>query len=151
MEIVEDDLTRDDVIALLDVHLNSMHEHGPPESTHALDVDGLRAPDVTFWTAWEGDELLGCGALKELDTEHGEIKSMRTVEAHLGRGVASAILRHLIDEAKRRSYTRLSLETGSGPGMRPSRALYRKFGFEICGPFADYVEDPYSRFMTKAL
>jgi putative acetyltransferase len=151
MRIIEDDLTSAEVAALLDEHLDGMHEHSPPESVHALDLQGLKAPHVTFWTAWEGDELLGCGALKELDESHGEIKSMRTAQAHLGKGVASAILEHLVVEANRRCYARLSLETGSGAAFEASHALYLKFGFEFCGPFDNYVEDPFSRFMTREL
>jgi len=151
MRIVEDDLTSAEVAGLLDEHLDGMHEHSPPESVHALDLRRLRGPDVTFWTAWEGNELLGCGALQELDTSHGEIKSMRTAHAHLGRGVASAILEHIMAEAANRHYTRLSLETGSGAAFEPSHALYLKFGFEFCGPFGDYVDDPFSRFMTREL
>jgi putative acetyltransferase len=151
MRIIEDDLTSAEVAALLDEHLDGMHEHSPPESVHELDLQGLKAPHVTFWTAWEGDELLGCGALKELDESHGEIKSMRTAQAHLGKGVASAILEHLVVEANRRCYARLSLETGSGAAFEASHALYLKFGFEFCGPFDNYVEDPFSRFMTREL
>ncbi len=151
MQIVVDDLTRPEVIALLDEHLEGMHDHSPPESVHALDPEGLQAPEVTFWTAWEGDDLLGCAALKQLDAGHGEIKSMRTTRAHLGRGVATALLRHLMNEARCRSYSRLSLETGSGAAFEPAHALYLKFGFQFCGPFADYVDDPFSRFMTLEL
>jgi putative acetyltransferase len=108
----------------------------------------LRQPDVSFWSAWEGDELLGCGALKQLDGEHGEIKSMRTSSAHLRKGVAARLLQHIIDEAGRRSYRRLSLETGSAQAFAPARRLYARFGFQPCAPFADYVDDPYSVFMT---
>ena len=118
---------------------------------HALDLEALRAPNVTFWTGWQGEELLGCGALKELDPGHGEIKSMRTVTAHLRKGVAAKILDHIIKEAERRSYRRLSLETGSMDAFQPARALYASYGFEVCGPFADYVEDPYSVFMARTI
>ncbi len=148
MRIVEGDLSNPQVTGLLEQHLQGMHEHSPPESVHALDLEGLRAANVTFWSAWEGEELLGCGALQELGSGHGEIKSMRTAEKHLGKGVGSEILHHIIDEARRRSYTRLSLETGSGPGFEASHALYLKFGFVFCGPFSDYTDDPFSRFMT---
>ena len=151
MRIIEDDLSSPEVASLLSEHLDDMFRHSPPESVHALDLAALREPDVTFWAAWDSAELLGCGALKELDPRHGEIKSMRTARAHLGQGVATAILSHLIDEAVRRSYTRLSLETGSGPAFEPALTLYTKFGFEYCGPFASYREDPFSRFMTLTL
>jgi putative acetyltransferase len=125
--------------------------HSPPESVHALDIDALCSPEITFWAAWEERELLGCGALLELDSRHGEIKSMRTATAHLRKGVASRILEHIIKEAERRSYTRLSLETGSMEAFAPARTLYTSFGFVFCEPFADYVPDPYSVFMTRAL
>ena len=146
-----DDLEGAAIRELLARHLDSMTLYSPPESIHALDLSGLRAPDVTFWTAWQGDELLGCGALKELDPAHGEIKSMRTASAHLRRGVARAMLDHILGEARRRGYRRLSLETGTHPAFEPARRLYASAGFEDCGPFAGYVEDPYSRFMTRDL
>lgn len=151
MKITEDDLSGTEIAALLGEHLAGMARHSPEESIHALDLPALRAPDISFWTAWDDTELLGCGALKELDSAHGEIKSMRTAKAHLGRGVATAILTHLIDEARRRSYTRLSLETGSGAAFDPALTLYEKFGFVYCEPFGDYEEDPFSRFMTLEL
>ncbi len=151
MRIVEGDLSNAQVVALLAEHLEAMGENSPAESIHALDLTGLREPEIAFWTAWEDSELLGCGALKELDARHGEIKSMRTANAHLKRGVASAILTHLIAEANGRSYARLSLETGSGIAFDPAHSLYVKFGFGYCGPFGDYREDPFSRFMTLAL
>lgn len=125
--------------------------HSPPESIHALNLEGLKKPEITFWSAWEQDELLGCGALKELDRQHGEIKSMRTASAHLRKGVARQVLAHIIEEAKRRGYTRVSLETGSMEAFEPARRLYAGFGFQYCGPFADYTEDPNSVFMTKEL
>ena len=151
MEIKVDDLSGEEVRALLREHLLDAARHSPPESVHALDVEGLSRPEVTFWTVWEGDELLGCGALKELDAGHGEIKSMRTVAAHLRKGVASKMLDHIVQEARRRGYGRLSLETGSMEAFDPARRMYENFGFTYCGPFADYVEDPYSVFMTKEL
>lgn len=149
MDIRLDDLTSAQITELLREHLQGMARHSPPESVHALDLDGLRQPDVSFWSAWEGDELLGCGALKQLDGEHGEIKSMRTVSAHLRKGVAARLLQHIIDEDGRRSYRRLSLETGSAQAFAPARRLYARFGFQPCAPFADYVDDPYSVFMTR--
>jgi len=151
MRIIEDNLSGPEIAALLGEHLAGMARHSPEESIHALDLPALRSPEITFWTAWDDTELLGCGALKELDIAHGEIKSMRTASAHLGRGVATAILMHLIDEAGRRSYARLSLETGSGAAFDPALTLYEKFGFVYCGPFAEYKEDPFSRFMTLEL
>lgn len=137
--------------ALLDAHLAGMHETSPPESVHALDIDELRASEVTFWTVWDGDDLLGCGALKELDDTHAEIKSMRTADEHLGKGVASQLMKTFLAVARERGYQRLSLETGSGEAFEPAYRLYEKFGFEYCGPFASYGPDPFSRFMTLTL
>ena len=151
MNIRIDDLSGSEIRELLQEHLQSALLHSPPESVHALDVEGLRKPEVTFWTAWENGELFGCGALKELDSQHGEIKSMRTALLHLRKGVARNFLNHIIEEARRRGYCRLSLETGSMEAFAPARKLYADFGFTSCGPFADYVEDPYSVFMTREL
>ena len=151
MEIRLDDLTHPQVVALLQEHLRCVRLESPPESIHALDVTGLRKPEVTFWTIWDGDQLAGCGALKEIDSTHGEIKSMRTAYAFQRKGVARLMLRHLIDEAKKRGYRRLSLETGSMEYFEPARKLYAGFGFEACGPFDSYKEDPYSAFMTMVL
>ena len=132
-------------------HVRDMHLHSPPESVHALDLDALRRPEITFWTVWDGGELLGCGALKELDATHGEIKSMRTAAAHLRKGVALALLAHIVNEARHRGYRRLSLETGSSAAFHPAHKLYESFGFTYCGPFVGYIEDPYSFFMTLEL
>ena len=151
MDIRVDDLSGPEIAALLAEHLRNMYERSPPESVHALGIERLRAPDITMWSAWQDGELLGCAALKELDSGHGEIKSMRTVTRHLRKGVGAALLRHLFAEAKRRSYRRLSLETGSQPGFAAARNLYARFGFEECGPFGDYVDDPNSVFMTRTL
>jgi putative acetyltransferase len=151
VDIKIDDLEGPEVYELLREHLRSMSLLSPPESVHALDVEALRKPDVTFWTVWENDELVGCGALKELDPRHGEIKSMRTASTHLRKGVARNLLNHIIEEATRRGYRRLSLETGSMEAFEPARTLYANFGFTYCEPFADYVEDPYSVFMTREL
>jgi len=148
MNIRVDDLRGPEVRRLLEEHLHAMTLHSPPESIHALDLAALRRPDVTFWTAWEDAELLGCGALRELDPSHGEVKSMRTASAHLRKGVASALLRHILDEGRRRGYRRISIETGSAAAFEPARRLYASFGFTACGPFGAYVEDPYSVFMT---
>ena len=151
MDIRVDDLRGPQIAALLAEHLHNMYEQSPPESVHALGIERLRAPDITMWTAWQDGELLGCAALKELDREHGEVKSMRTASRHLRKGVGSALLRHLIAEAKRRSYRRLSLETGSQPAFAAARNLYARFGFQPCGPFADYIDDPNSVYMTRTL
>ncbi|MGJ3646865.1 GNAT family N-acetyltransferase [Sphingomonas sp. GlSt437] len=149
--ITEDDLSGAPVQALIALHLKAVSSHSPANSVHALDIDRLRRPDVTFWTLWEGDALLGCGALKELGGTEGEIKSMRTDPAALGRGVGAAILRHIIAEAKARGYARLNLETGTGPAFEPAHRLYLRHGFTDCPPFADYRNDPFSRFMTLSL
>lgn len=151
MRIKLDDLSGSEIRALLEEHLRNMHELSPPESVHALDIAKLQQPDVTFWTVWEGGELLGCGALKELDPKHGEVKSMRTAAAHRRKGVARKMLEHIIHEAKLRSYARLSLETGSQKDFEPAQKLYASFGFVYCSPFADYEEDPNSVFMTREL
>jgi putative acetyltransferase len=151
VKIRVDDLTGPEVVALLKEHLSNMRAITPPQSVHALPVDGLRRSDVTFWSVWDDGELLGCGALKELDPQHGEIKSMRTVAKHLRKGVALAVLNHILSEAKRRGYRRLSLETGAMPEFEPARQLYVRAGFRFCEPFADYVEDPNSAFMTMEL
>lgn len=151
MEIRLDDLGGPEIIELLREHLRWTERVSPPQSRHALDLDGLRAPDVTFWTIWNGPDLAGCGALKELNPKHGEIKSMRTAYAYQRKGVASQMLRHLVEEAKRRGYRRLSLETGSTGDFEPARKLYSSFGFEYCAPFGSYIEDPNSVFMTREL
>lgn len=139
------------LIALLSEHLRSLSALSPPESVHALNLDGLRRPDVRLWTAWRGDTLLGCGALKTLDAAHGEIKSMRTAAAHLRQGVARAMLRHLLTEARAAGLTRVSLETGTAPPFVPAHRLYQAAGFVECGPFGDYAPDPHSLFMTLDL
>lgn len=149
MLIRVDDLAGAEIRALLEEHLADMHAISPPESVHALDLDGLRRPEITFWTVWSGAALLGCGALKELSPDHGEVKSMRTARAHRRSGVARAMLAHIVAEARRRGYERLSLESGSMAEFAPARALYESFGFGYCGPFAGYVDDPNSVFMTR--
>ena len=151
MEIKLDDLSGPEIRALLEEHLRNMYSISPPESVHALDLDALRRPEISLWTVWSEGQLLGCGALKELDAQHGEIKSMRTAMAHRRKGVAKAVLTHVLEEARKRKYARLSLETGSEPEFEPARRLYESFGFEYCGPFEGYVEDPNSVFMTKNL
>jgi len=149
--IRRDDLSGAPVRALLAEHLRSMHALSPPGSVHALDLDKLRRPDVTFWTIWDDGQLLGCGALRELDATHGEIKSMRTAQAQRRRGVARVMLAHIVAQARARAYARLSLETGSMPAFEPAQQLYRQFGFSHCAPFGEYVEDPNSVFMTRLL
>jgi len=151
LNIRTDNATHAAVLALLDEHLREMYAASPPESVHALDLSELRASDVTFWTAWDGEELLGCGALKALDVKHGEIKTMRTARKHLRKGVAAAILEHITNVARERGYERLSLETGSGGPFDAALRFYEKHGFEYCEPFADYVPDPFRRFMTRSL
>ena len=151
MRIEPDDLTRPEVHALLAEHLQSMHALSPAESVHALDLDGLRAPDVTFWTVWGDEGLLGCGALKALSATHGEVKSMRTPAHRRRQGAGRAMLEHLIAEARRRGYTRLSLETGTASAFVPAHRLYQSAGFTFCGPFGSYAEDPHSVFMSLAL
>ena len=146
-----DDLTGPEIAELLADHLSEMHEHSPPESVHALDLDELRKSDIKFWSIWSGSELVGCGALKELDIEHGEIKSMRTAPAFRRKGAGKLMLRHILDEARSRGYRKLSLETGSMAAFEPARRLYESHGFDYCGPFGDYVLDPNSVFMRKVL
>jgi len=151
LSIRVDDLESPEMVELLADHLRALSETSPPESMHALTADELSRPDVTLWSVWDGSELTGCGALKELDAQHGEIKFMRTVASRQRKGVASTLLRHILAEAERRGYRRLSLETGSMAYFEPARNLYRKFGFEECPPFADYVDDPNSVYMTREL
>lgn len=151
MHIRTDDLRHPAIIQLLQGHLQGMAQHSPPESIHALDLDALRHPNITFWSAWNGAALLGCGALKVLDPEHGEIKSMRTAASCLRKGVAAGMMQHILDEAERRSYRRLSLETGSAAAFAPAHQLYARFGFTFCKPFASYIEDPHSVFMTREI
>jgi putative acetyltransferase len=151
LQIKLDDLTTSEVARLLAQHLREMNQHSPPESVHALDLEELKRPEITFWTIWSGDELVGCGALKELDPKHGEIKSMRTAPAFRGKGVGKLMLRHLLENAARRGYERLSLETGSMAAFEPARRLYESHGFSYCGPFAEYTLDPNSVFMSLGL
>jgi putative acetyltransferase len=148
VEIKIDDLTGPEVAELVGEHLQGMSLNSPPESIHALNLEGLKKPEITFWSVWEGKELVGCGALKELDGQHGEIKSMRTSASHLRKGIARRMLQHIIEEAQRRGYRQLSLETGSMDDFEPARRLYASFGFQYCQPFSDYTEDPNSVFMT---
>ncbi len=149
--IKPDNLQGSQIRALLERHLDEMRAASPPESVHALDLEGLRAPNITFWSIWDGDQLLGCGALKQLDAEHGEIKSMHVHSDARGKGVADKMLNHILDTARTRCYTRLSLETGSMAEFAPARKLYEKYGFTQCPVFGDYQPDVNSICMTKVL
>lgn len=151
MHICIDNLTSPEIADLLNEHLKDMYAASPAESVHALDLDKLRKPEITFWSALDEEHLLGCGALKELDPTHGEIKSMRSANRFRGTGVGKKMLEHILAVAKERNYQRVSLETGSVDFFTPARKLYERYGFECCGPFGDYKEDPYSVFMTKEL
>lgn len=147
----EGDLDSPDVQALLAFHFDQMRATSPPEACHVLPIDGLRDPAVTFWSAREARQLRGVGALKELSPDHGEIKSMRTAPDALGRGVGRAMLHHIVGEARRRGYRRLSLETGSTEPFAAALRLYRSEGFAPCGPFARYCDTPFTRFFTREL
>ena len=151
MRIVADDLTGPQIARFLEEHVQEMLSITPPESKHALDLEALRGPDITFWSVMDGDTVVGCGALKRLDASHGEVKSMRTLAARKRGGIASMVLEHIITEARRMGFARLSLETGAAEFFAPARRLYEKFGFTYCEPFADYRPDPHSVFLTRAL
>jgi putative acetyltransferase len=151
VKIIVDDLAGPRIAEFLAEHLDEMRSITPLESKHALDLDDLRAPGVTFWTAMDEDAVVGCAAIKRLDTTHAELKSMRTIPARKRAGIASRLLAHVLDEAGRAGFTRLSLETGTAGFFRPARRLYEKFGFGYCEPFADYRPDPHSTFMTRLL
>ena len=150
-----DDLSGQAIRALIARHLSGMHENSPPESVHAFDIDRLKDPAVTFWSAWVGEELAGCGALKRLDAAHGErrgeIKSMRVADGFLGKGVGRAVLEHIVAEAHKMGLASLWLETGSTDAFRPAIGLYGSAGFRRCGPFGGYGDDPFSVFMTRRL
>jgi putative acetyltransferase len=151
MQIEIDDLTRPQVHALLQEHLDNMFELSPPEQVFALDLAALRVPEITLWTAWDNGQLLGCGALKELTPHHGEIKSMRTPQAARRRGAGRAILQHILSTARGRGYRTLSLETGTHPAFEPAHQLYRQHGFMASGAFGSYLPSPHSVFMTLQL
>ena len=151
MEVRPGGLDTPQVAALLSAHVADMRRHSPPDSVHTLDLDWLRTPDLSFWSVWEGRGVLGCGALRQLDPLHGELKSMRTAAEHRGRGVGSLVLEHLVAEARSRGYHRLSLETGSPEAFAPARRLYARRGFVECGPFGPYAADAFSVFMTLDL
>jgi putative acetyltransferase len=151
LNMIEDDLTGAEICDLLRLHLSEMHTWSPPESCHVMPVERLRQADVTFWSAWHGDNLAGCGALKEIDSQHGEIKSMRAHPDYRGKGIGKAILLHLLGEAKQRGYARISRETGRPQPFIPAQRLYEGHGFAECPPFGDYVSDDFSMCMTKEL
>ncbi|MDT0423304.1 MULTISPECIES: GNAT family N-acetyltransferase [unclassified Streptomyces] len=151
MDIAVDDLAGSAIAAFLEAHVSQLRALSPPESTHALDLDGLRVPEVTFWTARESGEIVGCCAVKRIAPGHGELKSMRTDPTRTRSGVASALLRHALDESRRAGLDRVSLETGADDFFLPARTLYAKFGFRPCPPFGTYREDPLSVFLTRTL
>lgn len=151
VKIAVDDLSGPEIAAFLDEHVRQMRSISPPESKHALDLDALRKPEITFWSVRDGGNLVGCGAIKGLDADHAELKSMRTAPTRKRSGIASLLLGHIIDEARRMGFTKLSLETGTAEFFLPARKLYEKFGFSSCEPFADYRPDPCSTFMTRTL
>ena len=151
IEIRTDDLSGAATRALIAFHLDGMHDTSPPESVHALGIEGLRHPSITFWSAWIGAELAGIGALKTLDAQRGELKSMRVDDRFRGAGVGRALLRHIVAESRLRGMTSLWLETGSTAEFLPAKRLYESEGFVVCGPFEGYVLDPFSIFMTRSV
>ena len=151
IDIRIDDLAGEATRTLIARHLDGMHDSSPPESVHALDADGLRHPAITFWSAWIDGELAGIGALRRIDAERGELKSMRVDDRFLGLGVGRAILRRIVTDARARGMTSLWLETGTTEDFVPARRLYASEGFVPCGPFEGYAEDPFSVFMTRTL
>ena len=151
LRIVKDDLNSDEIAAFLQEHLDEMHRFTPADGVHALNLESLKQPGIDFWSVWSGDEIVGCGALRELSSLSGEIKSMRTGSRFRGQGVASTLLSHLITVARDRGYEELLLETGSLPPFKPAQKLYRKFGFVECGPFENYEQKPSSCFMKLNL
>ena len=151
MRIIRDDLSHPAVIALIELHLRAAFENSPPGSVFALDTAGLRDPSVTLWTAWEGEDLLGMAAMKQLDPAHGELKSMRTAPQQLRKGVGGALLEHLVAEAQACGYRRLSLETGTSPAFEAAHALYERAGFTRCAPFASYRDEIFAAYYTVML
>lgn len=151
MRIVEDDLSGEDVQQLLEHHARGMEEHSPPGSCHYFDLNALRADNVTVWTIWYGNSLAGIGAIREIDATHGEIKSMRTADAHLGKGVGRRLLGHITEDARQRGYARLSLETGSSDAFGAARHLYLSSGFVECGPFDTYEQSDVSLYYSLQL
>ncbi|MFY2762492.1 GNAT family N-acetyltransferase [Arenimonas sp. MALMAid1274] len=151
IEILQDDLASTQVHALINEHLNGMHGSSPPGHVNALAISSLQDPSVTFWTAWIDGNLCGCGALKQLDSRTGEVKSMRTRPAYLGMGVGQSILDRIMLTAIERGYSRLLLETGTGPSFEPAHRLYQRNGFEWSGAFGDYTATDFNVFMVKRL
>lgn len=151
IDILPDDLTGEATLALIASHLDGMHEYSPPESVHALGVDELRHPSISFWSAWIDGELAGIGALKTMDAERGELKSMRVDDRFRGQGVGRALLRHIVRAARERGMASLWLETGTTPDFAAAQRLYESEGFVTCEPFDGYAHDPFSRFMTRRL
>ena len=151
MRIVVDDLSGPEIAAFLDGHVQQMRAITPPDSKHALDLEGLRRPEITFWSVLDGGAIVGCGALKRLDAAHGEVKSMRTAPERRRGGVASLLLGHIVEQARGHGFARLSLETGSDEFFAPARRLYERFGFAYCEPFGDYRASPHNVFMTRTL
>ena len=149
--IRQDDLSGELIRNLIARHLRGMHENSPPGSVHAFDIDKLRDPSVTFWSAWVGDEIVGCGALERLDANRGEIKSMRVDDRFLGHGVGRAVLEHILWQAQALGLGSVWLETGSADAFLPALRLYESAGFARCGPFGEYTADPFSVFMTRTL
>ncbi len=151
MKLIKDDLSGAEIAALLNEHLLEMQQHSPPESIHTLDLNKLRQPNIHFWSVWDEDRIAGCGAFKVLEVGHAEIKSMRVTYDYRGKGIAKTILTHLIEQAQLKGIKRMSLETGSMRAFEPARNLYLSFGFSKCGPFASYIEDENSIFMTMRI
>jgi len=151
VKIVVDDLSGPEIADFLTEHVREMQSLTPPEHAYALDLDELRKPEITFWSVVDGDSLVGCGAIKRLDADHAELKSMRTATDRKRGGIASRLLEHIIAEATRMGFTRLSLETGTAEFFRPARELYAKYGFAYCEPFADYRPSPHNTFMSRSL
>lgn len=151
MEIKKDDLTGSETIALLERHMAEMEATTPPGSCNYLDLDGLRAPQVSFWSIWDGEKLVGCGALKELDPTHGEIKSMHAHSSARGKGVGEMMLNHILKTARARGYKHLSLETGAAKAFLPAQRLYEKYGFTRCPVFGDHKPNPNNICMTKVV
>lgn len=151
IEFREGDVAHPQIVSLLETHLATMRTTSPPENVFALDLKGLQKPDVTFWSIWEAERAMCCGALRELTESHGEIKSMHTLQVFRGRGLGAIMLERILGESNIRGYKRLSLETGSHEAFQPAIRLYQRYGFQMCGPFAPYEANPFSLFMTKEL